>query len=911
MARYELPRPPSRKRALRITLVVVILLVLAGARTIASTVIDYQWWKELGQVDTWLSLCLYGFGPLAAATLLAFAALWIAHARALKFAGTSLGEHPAYAKLSSLALLVVAFIVSSASLDTWVVVRYAGSRSLPEAATGWHDPVFGRTLAFYLFDLPFYSDLRQYVLAVTVVSILVYWIAARVWQLRYRVSELRDMREIDPRIFRLEGGLESKFLRGALMIGLFALAVRFFLGRYEMVLNQHNFLVGADYVDNYIGLPLQWMMIAACLLAAVFVWMGRWMFAAAMAVALVIRVIVPGLISTLYVRPNEISLERPYIEAHIHATRSAFGIEKHASEIEFKVNKDATIDPARHRSLLENVRLWDWRPFHDTVSQTQALRPYYVFPDTDVDRYTIGGNYRQVLLAPRELDIRQVSEAHTSWINSHFIYTHGYGLVLAEVSKIRPDGLPVFLIQNMPPEVTAAGLKLSRPELYYGEIVHEPIFVDTRQPEFNYPSGADNVHSVYSGKGGFPIASFPMRIAAAVQQGDFNILLTNYFSDKSRMLIRRNVRERLQNLAAFLEWDTDPYLVIAADGRLVWMVDAYTVSDAHPYSRSLDIPAIGSVNYMRNAVKATVDAYDGTTTLYIFAPGDPIIQAYSKLFPTLFRPASEMPADLRAHARYPEILFRAQAEIYRTYHMLDPQAFYNKEDVWDIARYVSGQNAQREPMAPTYVVASLPAQDKPEFMLLLPFTPRTKDNLIGLMVGRCDGDNLGDLVVLQLSKQQLIFGPMQIDAQINQDQTISKDLTLWNQQGSQVLRGQTLVLPVNDTFLYVEPVYIQATQARMPQLKKVVLVVGERLIYADTYEQALAELSGGGRLPAESAQKGTSAPALTAATTTAPATGDRRLESIRNHLQRYKQLAGQGRWAEAGKELDAIEVELK
>jgi hypothetical protein len=674
-----------------------------------------------------------------------------------------------------------------------------------------------------------------------------------------------------------------------------------------MVLNQHNFLVGADYVDNFIVLPLQWLLIAACVAAAGFVWAGRWMLAASMALALVVRAIVPGAVSALHVRPNEISLERPYIEAHIHATRSAFGIEKHANEVEFKVNPNAIIDQARHRSLLENVRLWDWRPFHDTVSQTQALRPYYVFPDTDVDRYTIGGNYRQVLLAPRELDIRQVSEAHTSWINSHFIYTHGYGLVLAEVSKIRPDGLPVFLIQNMPPEVTAQGLKLVRPETYYGEIVHEPVFVGTRQPEFNYPSGADNVHSVYTGKGGFPIASFPMRLAAAVQQGDFNILLTNYLSDQSRMLIRRNVRERLENLAGFLEWDTDPYLVITNDGRLVWMVDGYTVSNAHPYSRTVDLPNIGSVNYMRNAVKATVDAYDGTTTLYIFAPADPIIQAYRNLFPKLFRPASEMPDDLRGHARYPEILFRAQAEIYRTYHMLDPQAFYNKEDVWDIARYVSGQNGQREPMNPTYVVASLPNQDRPEFMLLLPFTPRTKDNLIGLMVGRCDGDNLGDLVVLQLSKQQLIFGPMQIDAQINQDQTISKDLTLWNQQGSQVLRAQTLVLPVDDTFLYVEPIYIQATQARMPQLKKVVLVLGDRVIYTDTYEDALAQLNAGGR-PAEVARK---AAAPSASTAAPAATGDRRLESVRNHLRRYKELAGQGKWAEAGKELDAIEAELK
>ncbi len=910
MAQHQLPRRPPRKRALRITLFVLIFLALIGARSIASVVIDYQWWKELGQVDTWLNLYLYSLGPLAAATVLAFAALWIAHARALKFAGTSLSEHRTYAKLSALALLAIAFIVSAAALDTWVVVRYAGSRHLPEAAKAWHDPVFGRSLAFYLFDLPFYSDLRQYVLAVIVVSILVYWIAARIWQLRHRIPELREMREIDPRIFRLEGGLESKFLRGALVVGLFALAVRFFLGRYEMVLNQHNFLVGVDYVDNFIGLPLQWMMIAACVLAAIFVWAGRWVLAAAMALAFVVRVIVPGVVSTLHVRPNEISLERPYIEAHIHATRSAFGIEKRADEIEFKVNPNATIDPARHRNLLDNVRLWDWRPFHDTVSQTQALRSYYVFPETDVDRYTIGGNYRQVLLSPRELDIHQVTGATQSWINSHFIYTHGYGLVLAEVSKIRPDGLPVFLIQNMPPEVTAPGVKLVRPEIYYGEMVHEPIFLDTRQEEFNYPSGADNVHSVYAGKGGFPISSFPVRLAAAIDHGDFNILLTDYFTDKSRMMIRRNVRERLQYLAGFLSWDADPYLVIGQDGRLVWMVDGYTTSDAHPYSRSVDLPNIGTVNYIRNAVKATIDAYDGATNLYIFAPADPIIQAYSNLFPALFHPASEMPADLRTHARYPEILFRTQAEVYRTYHMLDPQAFYNKEDVWDIASYSNGQGGQREPMTPTYVVASLPSQDRPEFMLILPFTPRTKDNLIGLMVGRCDGENLGELVVLQLSKQKLIRGPMQIDAAINQDQNISKDLTLWNQQGSQVLRGQMLVLPVNDTFLYVEPVYIQATQARMPQLKKVVLVVGERLIYTDTYEQALAELSGGGRQPAEVPQKGTAAIAA-GATGPPPSVSDKRLESVRTHLQRYKQLAGQGRWAEAGKELDAIESELK
>ena len=909
MPPYELPRGRSRRPAFRITIIVVILLLLIGARTIASVVIDYAWWKELGQVQTWLSMYLYSVGPIAAATLIAFIALWWTHARALKFAGTGLSEHSIYAKLSTIVLLLVGLMIASGALDSWTVVRYVGSRSLPADTRAWHDPVFSLPLGFYLFDLPFYSDLRQFLLVLTIVCILVYWIAARMWQLRFRISELREMREIDPRIFRLEGGLESRFLRGALVVALVALAWKFFLGRYEMVLNQHNFLVGADYVDNFTVLPLQWLLIAASLAAAVFVWMGRWILASSMALAIVVRLIVPGAVSALYVRPNEISLERPYIEAHIHATRSAFGIENQAQETEFQVNPAATIDPARHRNLLDNVRLWDWSPFHDTVTQTQALRPYYVFPGTDVDRYTIGGNYRQVLLASRELDIRRVSEAQTSWINSHFIYTHGYGVVLAEVSKIRPDGLPVYLIQNMPPEITAPGLKLTRPQIYYGERVHDPVFVDTQQPEFDYPFGADNKHSIYEGKGGFPISSFPMRVAAAIQQGDFNILLNTYFTNRSRMMIRRGVMERLQNLAGFLEWDQDPYMVITDDGRLVWMADGYTVSDSHPYSRSINFPDVGPVNYMRNAVKATIDAYDGTTNLYIFAPSDPIIQAYRNLFPALFHPASEMPATLRAHARYPEMLFSAQAQIYRTYHMLDPQAFYNKEDVWDIAGYVRGQNGEREPMRPTYVVASLPNTDRPEFMLLLPFTPRTKDNMIGLMVGRCDGEHLGELVVLQLSKQELIFGPMQIEARINQDQNISKDLTLWNQQGSQVLRGQTLVLPVDHTFLYVEPVYIQATQARMPQLKKVVMVVGNHLIYTDTYEQALAQLGSEGP-PAQVAATGaTSAPSP--AGPSPPAAADQRLESVRNHLRRYKELAGQGRWAEAGKELDAIENELK
>ncbi|HEX3877864.1 MAG TPA: UPF0182 family protein [Bryobacteraceae bacterium] len=910
MAQYQIEYGRRNPRLQRILIIVIagIVLALLAARTIASYVIEVQWWSELRQLDTWLSMLTYSIAPLTAATLVAFAVLWLAHARALKFARASLRENRLYAKLSALALLIIGYFIAAASIDNWTVVRFAGSRGLQASAAGAVDAVFQKPLSFYLFDLPFYDLLRGYVLAVIIAAILIYWIAARAWQLRHRISDLRGVHELDISFLRLEGGLESRFLRGAGVIFLLALAWRYYLARYQMVYNEHgSFLVGVDWVDQHVGIPLQWLLIFSCIIAAVLVWAGRLVWAAFFALALLVDFVAPGLVSTLYVKPNEISLERPYIQTHIHATRSAFGLEQSVKEIEFKAQPDASIDVAQNRSTLDNVRLWDVQAFHDTVTQIQALRPYYTFHDSDVDRYTIDNQYRQVLIAPRELDISQLPAASSSWINPAFIYTHGYGLVLAQVSKIAPDGLPVLLIDNAPPEVKTNSLKLTRPEIYYGEVTHEPVFVNTAESEFNYPAGEEDARSHYDGKGGFPISSFPMRFAAALEEGEPNILLTNYFTKSSRMMIRRRVRERLQTLAAFLEWDPDPYLVISQSGRLVWMVDGYTTSAAHPNSRAVDLGDLGRVNYMRNAVKATVDAYDGETHLYIFAPEDPLINAYQRLFPNLFSSESQMPADLRAHARYPEVLFSVQAEIYRTYHMLDPQTFYNKEDLWDLARHVSGQNSGSDAGTPTYVVASLPGESQAEFLLMTPFTPRGKDNLIGLMAARCDGQHLGEIQVLMLSKQQLIFGPMQIAARINQDQTISKDLTLWNQQGSQVLRGQTLVLPVGNTFLYVDPIYIQATQARMPQLKKVVLAIDNRLIYADTYEEALQQLAGGNPSPPLSG----AATSQGAASPSAPSSGiDPRLQRIADHLKKYQELTSQGRLAEAGRELEAIKAEV-
>ena len=916
MPQYNI-EPGPRRPGLSITWItlgVVLIALILGARTIASYTIEMEWRKELGQFHTWLRMLWYSVVPQTVATLLALGALGTAHARALRFARTSLREHRWYARISALALLGVSYVVAAASIDTWTVVRFAGSRGLPAAATAWHDAVFQKPLSFYLFDLPFYDLLRGYLLAVVILCILVYWISARGWQIALdREAWVQRMRnpdrpasELSPGLFRLEGGLESRFLRIAAAVFLLAMAWRYFLARYQMVYNEHgSFLVGIDYVDLNIGLPLQWLLIAACLAAAVLVLLGRWIWAAWMTVSLVVAFLIPHAVSAFYVTPNEISLQRPYIDTHIHATRAAYGLERNTKEIDYPVQPEAYIDVAHNRPLLDNVRLWDTQAFKDTITQRQALRTYYTFHDADVDRYTIGGQYRQVLISPRELDIRQLPEASANWNNPAFIYTHGYGVVMSEVSKMTPDGLPVLAIQDAPPKIDAPGIKLTRPEIYYGEVTHEPVFVHTALEEFNYPAGESNEKSRYEGKGGFPISSFAMRLAAALNEGEFKILLADYFTPASRMMIRRRVRDRLQNLAGFLEWDADPYLVITDAGRLVWIVDGYTTSDAHPYSRAVEPVDMPRLNYIRNAVKATIDAYDGETRLYVFAPDDPLIAAYQNLFPDLFHPASAMPADIRAHARYPETLFRIQAEIYRTYHMLDPQSFYNKEDAWDLALHASSQEGGSEPVTPTYINTTLPGEPQAEFVLMIPFTPHNKNNLIGVMAARCDGSHLGETVVLLLSKQVLIQGPMNVSASINQDQTISKDLTLWNQQGSKVLHGQILVLPLGNNFLYVDPIYIRSNQASMPQLKKIVLAVGSRLIYTDTYDEALAQLSSAGQQLVQQA---------TAPTATAPSIApgaDARLNRVRDHLRRYRELAAQGKWADAGKELEAIEAEVK
>lgn len=882
----------------------LLLLLLGSARSIASFYIDWEWWKEVGQGQTFNEMIQYAILPR----------LLVGIVTGLVF--FALSAHRGSNWLRRLMVCgVLGYLLSVLMIDNWTIVRWYGGTKAA-GASAWRDPVFNHDLGFYFFALPFWQMILRWLFTMLLFGGLYYLIRQRFGALSGHFRDLQnqqwqDLNRID--VGALFAGFPLRGLAAALLV---VFAVQVWLGRYNFLFEDHGFLVGADYVAVNIALPLVYAKLAAVGVAALLILAGRWILAGgALLLVFTAAGFIPSVVNALNVRPNEISMQQPFIVRHIESTRAAYGLKDKLKEREFPAVQNGSFAPANHKALLDNVRLWDWNAFHDTITQIQALRPYYVFADTDVDRYKFpDGQTRQVLLTPRELDVRQLPEASRRWINPHFIYTHGYGVVMAEANKMSSDGLPQLLLKDAPLTANSGAPPVKRPEIYYGEAVHEPVFVRTAQAEFNYPAGTENVHSKYEGASGIPISGFTMRLAAAIAEGDWNILLTSYLSPESRMLIRRNVVKRLDTLAEFVVWDEDPYLVIDSKGRLVWMVDGYTTHNRHPYAKSLRA-GFGTFNYMRNSVKATVDAYDGQVHLYAWDEQDPILGAYRAIFPKLFEPASTMPADLRAHARYPELMFRVQSEIYLTYHMRDPEAFYNKEDVWDIAKTGSAADAVSEASKPTYLMATLPGDKEAEFMLLTTFTPRNKQNLIGLMAARCDGERLGEIEVLQLSKQQLIYGPMQVSSRINQDQDIAKDLTLWNQQGSSVIKGQMLVLPMADQFLYVEPIYIKAAKAPMPELKKVALGFGSSIAYADTYEQALSQLAG------QTVNLSSASPA-TAASPASPGTpetkqppgapqGDSRLERARGHLRRYRELMGQGRFVDAARELEQMEQALK
>ena len=798
-------------------------------------------------------------------------------------------------RLALPAALVLALFIGLAVSSGWMPVL----QFLNQTAFGVTDPVFGRDLGYYVFTLPIVGGVLGLLMFLVVVALLA---SGALYALRGDVVIYRKNLTIEP----------SARLHLALLLAvLFVLtALRVYFVRLPGTLFSSNGpLFGASYANLHgtiIGLKLAGL---AALVGAALVVAGarskRLGRNALLAVAIYFGVsllgvvVYPAVVQRLIVAPNELNKETPQLRYHIDATRRAWGLDR---VLVRDLSGEAALterDIQANRTTIDNVRLWDRDPLLQTFGQLQEIRTYYDFVSVDDDRYMIDGRYRQVMLSPRELN--SASLPTRTFINERLTFTHGMGLTLGPVNEVTEEGLPVLFVKNLPPASTVS-VAVRRPEIYFGELTDTWVFANTGQAEFDYPSGDDNIFASYKGNGGVRVGGFLRRLVLSAYFRSLKVLLSSDITSQSRAMYIRNIRQRARTALPFLIFDADPYMVIDADGRLRWILDGYTATTRYPYAEPLQ----NGVNYMRNSVKVVIDAYDGTVTAYLADPTDPLVRTFAKIFAGIFQPLDSMPAELRAHLRYPEDLFHVQSELYGAYHMAEPDIFYHREDQWQ--KPVLSMAPERPDPFLRHMVMRLPEERQAEFILMVPFTPRGKDNLASWMVARNDGEHYGELVVYRFPKQSLVFGPTQIVNRINQDTEIARQVALWDQGGSQVIRGNLLVIPIEESLIYVMPLYLRAQGGRIPELKRVVVAYQNRVVMEETLDAGLAQLFGGG---AEAARE----PARVAATPgAAPATNARAADLARRANESYRRaLEAQraGDWARYGDELRRLEDLLR
>ena len=791
--------------------------------------------------------------------------------------------------------LVVGLFIGLAQTGNWDVFL----KWLNAAPFGRTDPLFGKDLGFYVFSLPVYELFRDWALLIVFLSAAS---AAAIYLLRGDI------------IYQQAGPptLSAAALRhsSALLATFFLIkAGGYMLQRYDLLTSNNGIVFGAAYTDVHLRLPLLTALAGVAAMAAALCVYNIWLAGLRLPIAAVVLVfavsilqmIVPGAFQSYWVKPDELRLESRYIASNIEFTRYGFGLD-HITSAPFPAKGKLTREViAANQATIQNIRWWDPRPLTDTYRQLQEIRLYYDFHDIDVDRYMIDGSYRQVLLSARELNQSKLPADAQTWINQRFKFTHGNGIAMNPVNRFDEEGLPVFFVKDIPP-VAPPELKIDRPEIYFGEETRNYVVVGGDTKEFDYAKGQENVYNTYAGRDGVSLGSLWRRALFAWAFGDFKLLISDNVTATSKILFRRLIQERIRRIAPFLRLDRDPYLVVS-DGRLVWLQDAYTVSDALPYSQ---VSQAGSINYIRNSVKIAVDAYDGNPVFYIADPKDPVVLTYQRIFPSLFQPIEAMPDSLRKHIRYPEDLFIIQAGVYGTYHMKDPEVFYNKEDLWNFPR--EAHKGQTGVMQPYYTIMKLPGEPREEFILMLPMVPNNRDNMIAWLAARCDGPNYGKVIEFAFSKEKLIYGPAQIEARIDQDTTISQQLSLWNQAGSRVIRGNLLAIPIDDTLLYVEPLYLSAESRQLPELKRLIASTGDRVVMAQTVESLLAALF----------VQEEKAPAVVSSTTSMPPSAapggslpsGANAEAL-NHYRRAFEALNKGDWRTFGAEMDAMQKALQ
>ncbi len=906
--RVNIPMPSKKMVVFGIAVCVAVFIV----PSLVEPITDALWFHHMGHLDVFFTLIGTNWATAAAASLGFLAVAWVNLTIAGKQpAQTAIVRAPYEARrivppdaINRISLFVTILLV----LVPLGMAAYGYQngmemlRFLHRQSFGSVDPLFGKDVGFYVFSLPAMEFIQQW---------LIFTLAATLVATTARYLEQEEIILPSGRMLGLTLPQRMKVHLSLLVALLFlAIAWGYRLDMLNLTFSPSSLITGAGYADVHALLPAYKALVVISLFCAVVVLAGIGrrgihLLVGGIALLLVLHILgttlIPSAVEQFVVKPNELAKETPYIARNIKATRSAFGLDK--IEInEFPAEPGLTASVVfNHTAIIENVKLWDKRPIKATYKQLQEIRLYYDFPFITVDRYKVNNRLWQVFLSGRELELDALPQQAQTWVNQHITFTHGYGICLSPVNKIKGEGIPDFWVKNIPPKSKYPELKVKRPEIYYGLKTSQYVLVKTNTKEFDYPKGSDNAYTNYQGGGGVPVGALWRRLLFAWRFYDQKLLFTTYLNSNSRIMFHRQVLERVRTLAPFLRYEGLAYLALAK-GHLYWIVDAYTTTDNYPYSTPYPYsPIEDRFNYLRNSVKVVVDAYNGNVSLYVMDPSDPIIRCYQGIFPSLFKSKAEMPPALLKHIRYPRGLFQVQSTMYATYHMTDPNVFYNKEDQWDFPNEIYANNEQR--LNPYYIILRLPEEKKESFLIITPFTPTSKPNMVAWMCAKCEPDQYGKLIVYTLPKRRLIYGPMQVEARINQDPTISSVLTLWGQKGSRVIRGDLLVIPIGKSLIYVEPVFIVSSQGELPELKRVIAAYGEKVAMGRNLTEALQMLFGKGT---PKKVKGIQE----VETRQVKSTGALVREAL-DRLQSAEKKAGTGDWKSFGEELQELKTILK
>jgi uncharacterized protein len=890
-------------KLIRTTVILSLIAFLFIFFNVLDLITDYLWFDSLGLESVFLLRLKYQIGLFLVVFLLFTGILYGNFAITLGLTKNypmpfiryqDMNQQPRILNLSMKILKWVTlgasaflgYIAGSFAKENWeTILKFTHQNEF-----GIVDPVFSQDIGFYFFTLPFWNSilgwLQILVFLCLATSILFFLIRMGLGTVN---AQLKNV---------FTGPIKVQI---SILLALFSFLIsfEFFLDRYDLLWSASGVVYGAGFTDLHSRLYSYWFMaiftivLGGLLIYSMFL-RGAKLLALVVAMFLVASIfsqgIIPGLMQKFIVEPNEFTKEKPYIENNIEFTRLAYGLDKmEVREFEGTANLDSAKINA-NQTTIRNIRLWDWEPLLSTYRQLQEIRLYYRFNDVDVDRYVVDGNYRQMMLSVREFEYNQVPERAQTWVNQRLRYTHGYGIVASPVNQVTEEGLPKLFLRDIPPN-QLKGMEIKRPGIYYGELTRDYVFTNTKSPEFDYPLGDTNQDTFYDGTGGVKMDSFWKRLVYALAFKNFRIQISNYFTDESKVHYVRTIQERVRKIAPFLNYDKDPYPVIA-DGNIYWILDAYVVDSNFPYSEAFD--RLGN-NYIRNPVKVIIDAYNGDVRFVVMDKSEPLIQTYAKIFPELFTNLEDIPNSIRSHFRYPADLFKVQAQMYLAYHMTDPTVFYNREDMW---RFPTEKVRDIEkPVDPYYMIMKLPEEKKEEFMLIMPFTPVNKSNMVGWLAIGCDGEHYGRSIVYKFPKQELIFGPMQIESRIDQNPIISEQITLWSQQGSKVFRGNLLVIPIEDSILYVEPLYLRAKTGQMPELKRVIVAYKNEIVMEPTLDAALRSLFRGTR----SSEKESDAPPTTKPSSLTGYAKLQKLSNLANELMQKSETAiRSGNWKDYG-----------